>query len=162
MEYEQFESTFKTSNWNTVKIYKKNPFVCAQDGDQRTGYKPAIHVVNVQSIFLLTHTGHRAVVHLFPNDPQAALWARQQDPGFRRIAAAGQCVGLYAGPSQWVIVPDHHALFVRNVYHVILPTAIFNKIYERSFEFERNMPIKMWIGPRLLVFLTDPRDVEVT
>lgn len=41
-------------------------------------------------------------------------------------------------------------------------TAIFDKIYERSFEFERNSPIKMWIGPRLLVFLTDPRDVEVT
>lgn len=56
-----------------LKYIKKNPFVCAQDGDQRTGYKPALHVVNVQSIFLLTHTGHRAVVHLFPNDPQAAL-----------------------------------------------------------------------------------------
>lgn len=41
------------------------------------------------------------------------------------------------------------------------PHTIFYKIYERSFEFERNMPIKMWIGPRLLVFLTDPRDVEV-
>lgn len=42
-----------------------------------------------------------------------------------------------------------------------IPTAIFDKMYERSFEFEKNSPIKMWIGPRLLVFLTDPRDVEV-
>ncbi|CAH1732100.1 cytochrome P450 4g15 [Aphis gossypii] len=41
------------------------------------------------------------------------------------------------------------------------PHTIFDKIYERSFEFEKNSPIKMWIGPRLLVFLTDPRDVEV-
>lgn len=41
------------------------------------------------------------------------------------------------------------------------PHTIFSKIYERSFEFENNVPIKMWIGPRLMIFLTDPRDVEV-
>ncbi|XP_050426442.1 cytochrome P450 4g15-like [Adelges cooleyi] len=41
------------------------------------------------------------------------------------------------------------------------PHNIFIKMYERSFEFKMNAPLKMWIGPRLLVFLTDPRDVEV-
>ncbi|XP_043462045.1 cytochrome P450 4g15 [Leptopilina heterotoma] len=37
--------------------------------------------------------------------------------------------------------------------------AIFRKFYERSFEFDQ--VIKLWIGPKLVVFLIDPRDVEV-
>ncbi|XP_033217509.1 cytochrome P450 4g15 isoform X2 [Belonocnema kinseyi] len=37
--------------------------------------------------------------------------------------------------------------------------AIFRKFYERSFEFDQ--VIKIWIGPKLVVFLVDPRDVEV-
>lgn len=38
-------------------------------------------------------------------------------------------------------------------------SAIFRKFYERSFEFDQ--VIKLWIGPKLVVFLIDPRDVEV-
>lgn len=53
-------------------------------------------------------------------------------------------------------------VFINNFNVIfIISIAIFYKIYEKSFEFERNTPIKMWIGPRLLIFLTDPRDVEV-
>ncbi|VVC38322.1 Hypothetical protein CINCED_3A001449 [Cinara cedri] len=39
--------------------------------------------------------------------------------------------------------------------------AIFHKIYEKSFEFDLTKPAKMWIGPRLMIFLTNPKDVEV-
>ncbi|GBP57998.1 Cytochrome P450 4g15 [Eumeta japonica] len=38
---------------------------------------------------------------------------------------------------------------------------IFRRIYERSFEFNNEGVVKLWIGPRLLVFLFDPRDVEI-
>ncbi|XP_050528841.1 cytochrome P450 4g15-like [Daktulosphaira vitifoliae] len=41
------------------------------------------------------------------------------------------------------------------------PHNIFNKIYGMSFEFNPKEPVKMWIGPRLIVFLTEPEDVEV-
>ncbi|XP_015111116.1 cytochrome P450 4g15 [Diachasma alloeum] len=37
--------------------------------------------------------------------------------------------------------------------------TIFRNIYKRSFEFDQ--VIRLWIGPKLLVFLVDPRDVEV-
>lgn len=37
--------------------------------------------------------------------------------------------------------------------------TIFQKIYQKSFEY--NEVIRLWIGPRLMVFLVDPRDVEV-
>lgn len=37
--------------------------------------------------------------------------------------------------------------------------AIFDNIYKLSFIY--NGVIKLWIGPKLLVFLTEPRDVEV-
>ncbi|XP_066581835.1 cytochrome P450 4g15 [Prorops nasuta] len=37
--------------------------------------------------------------------------------------------------------------------------TIFRNIYKRSFEFDQ--VIRIWIGPKLLVFLVDPRDVEV-
>lgn len=36
---------------------------------------------------------------------------------------------------------------------------IFRNFYGRSFEFGKTA--KVWAGPRLLVFLTDPRDVEI-
>lgn len=36
---------------------------------------------------------------------------------------------------------------------------IFKKVYTRSFEFGK--VVKLWIGPKLLVFLTDPRDIEI-
>ncbi|XP_033338889.2 cytochrome P450 4g15 isoform X1 [Megalopta genalis] len=39
------------------------------------------------------------------------------------------------------------------------PDAIFQKVYQRSYEF--NDVVRLWVGPKLLVFLTDPRDVEV-
>ncbi|KAF2888731.1 hypothetical protein ILUMI_14250, partial [Ignelater luminosus] len=32
-------------------------------------------------------------------------------------------------------------------------------MYGHSFEFDRI--IKVWIGPKLLIFLLDPRDVEI-
>ncbi|CAH0560443.1 unnamed protein product [Brassicogethes aeneus] len=38
-------------------------------------------------------------------------------------------------------------------------TQIFNYLYAESFKHGR--VVKIWIGPKLLVFLTDPRDVEI-
>ncbi|KAJ8675938.1 hypothetical protein QAD02_011724 [Eretmocerus hayati] len=37
--------------------------------------------------------------------------------------------------------------------------TIFRNVYKRSFEFDQ--VIKIWIGPKLVIFLIDPRDVEV-
>ncbi|XP_012279668.1 cytochrome P450 4g15 [Orussus abietinus] len=37
--------------------------------------------------------------------------------------------------------------------------TIFRNVYKRSFEFDQ--VIKLWIGPKLIIFLIDPRDVEV-
>ncbi|XP_076162479.1 cytochrome P450 4g15 [Ptiloglossa arizonensis] len=37
--------------------------------------------------------------------------------------------------------------------------TIFQNIYHKSFEY--NEVIRLWIGPKLIVFLVDPRDVEV-
>ncbi|XP_078050340.1 cytochrome P450 4g15 [Augochlora pura] len=49
---------------------------------------------------------------------------------------------------------------IGNAYELIgSPDAIFQKVYQRSFEF--NDVVRLWIGPKLVVFLTDPRDVEV-
>lgn len=36
---------------------------------------------------------------------------------------------------------------------------IFDRVYRKSFDF--GSTVKMWIGPRLFVFLTDPRDIEL-
>lgn len=36
---------------------------------------------------------------------------------------------------------------------------IFKNIYNKSYEFGN--VVKMWIGPKLLIFLVDPRDVEI-
>lgn len=41
------------------------------------------------------------------------------------------------------------------------PHTTFKIFYERSFEYDFGKPIKLWIGPRVVVFLTDPRDIEV-
>ncbi|VVC91629.1 cytochrome P450 4g15 [Leptidea sinapis] len=38
---------------------------------------------------------------------------------------------------------------------------IFENIIKRSNEFPKESVLKVWIGPRLLVFLYDPRDVEL-
>ncbi|XP_039278583.1 LOW QUALITY PROTEIN: cytochrome P450 4g15-like [Nilaparvata lugens] len=40
------------------------------------------------------------------------------------------------------------------------PEVIFKSIYGKSFEYDGGV-VKMWVGPRLLVFLFDPRDVEL-
>ncbi|XP_046431579.1 cytochrome P450 4g15 [Neodiprion fabricii] len=37
--------------------------------------------------------------------------------------------------------------------------TIFRNVYQKSFEFDQ--VVKLWIGPKLLIFLVDPRDVEV-
>ncbi|XP_015606549.1 cytochrome P450 4g15 [Cephus cinctus] len=37
--------------------------------------------------------------------------------------------------------------------------TIFKNIYQKSFEFDQ--VIKIWIGPKLVIFLMDPRDVEI-
>ncbi|CAG9827946.1 unnamed protein product [Diabrotica balteata] len=36
---------------------------------------------------------------------------------------------------------------------------IFRTVYQKSFEFGK--VVKLWVGPKLLIFLTDPRDVEI-
>ncbi|XP_023950683.2 cytochrome P450 4g15 [Bicyclus anynana] len=38
---------------------------------------------------------------------------------------------------------------------------IFKRIVERGNEFDEQSAVKIWIGPRLLLFLYDPRDVEL-
>ncbi|CAG9563515.1 unnamed protein product [Danaus chrysippus] len=38
---------------------------------------------------------------------------------------------------------------------------IFKNIMKRSVEFKNETAVRIWIGPRLLVFLYDPRDVEL-
>ncbi|XP_068628223.1 cytochrome P450 4g15 [Battus philenor] len=38
---------------------------------------------------------------------------------------------------------------------------IFTNIVKKSTEFDNEAVVKLWIGPRLLVFLYDPRDVEL-
>ncbi|XP_043249673.1 cytochrome P450 4g15 [Colletes gigas] len=37
--------------------------------------------------------------------------------------------------------------------------TIFQNVYQRSFEY--NEVIKLWIGPKLIIFLVDPRDAEI-
>ncbi|XP_076238266.1 cytochrome P450 4g15 [Calliopsis andreniformis] len=37
--------------------------------------------------------------------------------------------------------------------------TIFQTVYQKSFEYDS--VIKLWVGPKLVIFLTDPRDVEV-
>ncbi|RZB39606.1 cytochrome P450 monooxygenase, partial [Asbolus verrucosus] len=36
---------------------------------------------------------------------------------------------------------------------------VFQNVYQKSFEYQK--VVKLWAGPKLLVFLTDPRDVEL-
>ncbi|XP_047023112.1 cytochrome P450 4g15 [Helicoverpa zea] len=38
---------------------------------------------------------------------------------------------------------------------------IFKNVIEKSVPFDKESVVKLWIGPRLLVFLYDPRDVEL-
>lgn len=56
------------------------------------------------------------------------------------------------GPTALPIIGNAHEM-------IGSPDAIFQKIYQRSYEF--NDVVRLWIGPKLVVFLTDPRDVEV-
>jgi hypothetical protein len=57
------------------------------------------------------------------------------------------------------------SLFLKKItalalYYALLNfAAIFRNVIQRSSEFEQ--VIKVWIGPKLIVFLVDPRDVEV-
>ncbi|XP_066257306.1 cytochrome P450 4g15 [Euwallacea similis] len=39
------------------------------------------------------------------------------------------------------------------------PNQIFTNIFKKSYLYGHT--IKMWVGPRLLIFLTDPRDIEI-
>lgn len=43
----------------------------------------------------------------------------------------------------------------------ILSTDIFRNVIEKSIPYDGESVVKIWIGPRLLVFLYDPRDVEL-
>lgn len=36
---------------------------------------------------------------------------------------------------------------------------VFKNVYNYSYEFTRI--VRLWIGPKLIVFLTDPQDVEI-
>lgn len=38
---------------------------------------------------------------------------------------------------------------------------VYKTVWTRSQEYDNEAPIKLWIGPRLLVFLQDPRDIEL-
>lgn len=54
---------------------------------------------------------------------------------------------------------DH--LIINNKKNCLHFQATFRILWERSFEYEPGTPIKLWFGPRAIVFLTDPRDIEV-
>lgn len=41
----------------------------------------------------------------------------------------------------------------------LLVTAMFRTVYRKSFEYDQI--IKLWLGPKLIVFLMDPRDAEM-
>lgn len=44
---------------------------------------------------------------------------------------------------------------------MILSPDIFKNLVEKSKDYDKEGVVKIWIGPRLLVFLYDPRDVEL-
>lgn len=58
-------------------------------------------------------------------------------------------------------LPGPPALPIIGNAHELLgsPDTIFQKFYEKSYEYKN--VIRLWVGPKLVVFLTDPRDVEV-
>nr|WDY85990.1 cytochrome P450 4G335 [Pagiophloeus tsushimanus] len=56
------------------------------------------------------------------------------------------------GPNGWPILGNA-------LEFIGSPHEIFMRIYEKSFQYGRT--VKVWIGPRLLIFLTDPKDVEI-
>lgn len=43
-------------------------------------------------------------------------------------------------------------------YHL---TDIFKNLVAKSMPYDKEGMVKLWIGPRLMVFLYDPRDVEL-
>lgn len=45
------------------------------------------------------------------------------------------------------------------LYNILLSPEIFKKVYEHSGNYDG--VVKIWIGPRLMCFLYDPRDVEL-
>lgn len=62
--------------------------------------------------------------------------------------------GLDSGFRAW----QHILCNFRSTDHVSV-TAVFRTIYRKSFEFDQI--IRLWLGPKLMVFLMDPRDVEI-
>lgn len=44
---------------------------------------------------------------------------------------------------------------------IIFFSDIFKTIISKSVDFDDEGVVKLWIGPRLLVFVYDPRDVEL-
>lgn len=55
--------------------------------------------------------------------------------------------------------PDGYPIIGNALEFLGSADSIFRNIYSRSFEFDQ--VIKLWIGPKLIVFLVDPRDAEV-
>ncbi|XP_020278616.1 cytochrome P450 4g15 [Pseudomyrmex gracilis] len=56
------------------------------------------------------------------------------------------------GPEGWPLIGNAF-LFRGN------SDTIFRTVYRKSFEFDQ--VIKIWLGPKLVIFLMDPRDVEI-
>lgn len=54
-----------------------------------------------------------------------------------------------------------HVTSERSIMHSAFSSvaAIFRNVYRKSFEFDQI--IRIWLGPKLVVFLMDPRDVEI-
>lgn len=58
----------------------------------------------------------------------------------------------------FLLSPHRSDLYLNHIISLQF-TDVFDRLYKRSFEFQS--VIKIWAGSRLLVFLTDPRDVEL-
>uniref|UniRef100_A0A1B6D2F5 Cytochrome P450 n=1 Tax=Clastoptera arizonana TaxID=38151 RepID=A0A1B6D2F5_9HEMI len=81
--------------------------------------------------------------------PALALWFTYYRMGRRRLYELADKI---PGPQGYPLIGN--ALEFTGGAH-----RIFENVYTQSFQFEN--VVKMWVGPRLFVFLTDPRDVEI-
>lgn len=81
--------------------------------------------------------------------PALILWAVYFRLSRRHLIELGEKL---PGPAAWPIIGNAWELIGSS-------DAIFDKVYQRSFEFDQ--VVRLWIGPKLVVFLVDPRDVEV-
>lgn len=57
--------------------------------------------------------------------------------------------------------PEGLPLFGKGLEFIGTPHDIFTRVNKLAVDWEDKPVVKVWVGPRLLVFLKDPRDVEI-